>query len=270
MEPQSHTPDNLADYIIQKAHELGFDECGISKADFLKEDAARLEQWLSEGLHGEMSYLERNKNKRYDPRLLVENTKSIVTVLYNYYPEDKPDTENNYKISKYAYGHDYHQVIRKLLLELVSGIELRTGKLDTRVFTDSAPVLDRAWARESGLGFIGKNTCLIHPRMGSFFFIGHVFLPVEVDFMPTPVTEYCGTCTRCIDACPTGAITEAHKLDSRKCISYLTIEHRGELPAELKPKFDNWILVAIFVRMFAPGINSQSHTNSRFLSYLPN
>ncbi len=241
MQHQATKQSKLATYIIQKANELGFDDCGISPATFLRDDAEKVEKWLNEGMNGEMSYLERNRDKRYDPRLLVENTKSIVTVLYNYYPAEKLNTENNYKISKYAYGKDYHIIIRKLLKELVAQILLQTGKIETRVFTDSAPILDRAWAKRSGLGFIGKNTCLIHPRKGSYFFIGHIFLPIAVDFEAEPVTEYCGTCTRCIDACPTGALVAPHQLDSRKCVSYLTIEHRNNLPEDLKHQFKNWI-----------------------------
>jgi epoxyqueuosine reductase len=200
-----------------------------------------VEAWLQRSFHGEMSYMERNKEKRYDPRQLVKNTKTIVTVLQNYFPPEKQDENSGYKISKYAYGMDYHLMIREKLGAIVAHLEQFTGPLETRVFTDSAPVLDRAWAAKSGLGFIGKNTCLIHPRKGSFFFIGHIFLPVEAEYQANPVTEYCGTCTRCIDACPTGALVDAHQLDARKCISYLTIEYRGKLPQELKPQFDNWI-----------------------------
>ncbi len=220
---------------------MGFDECAFSAAEMLSDDAAKVEAWLQKGFHGEMSYMERNKEKRYDPRKLLENTKTIVTVLQNYFPPEKQHDASGYKISKYAYGMDYHLVIREKLRAIVRHLEEITGPLETRVFTDSAPVLDRAWAAKSGLGFIGKNTCLIHPKKGSFFFIGHIFLPIELNYQADPVTEYCGTCTRCIDACPTGALVDAHQLDARKCISYLTIEHRGELPQALKLNFNNWI-----------------------------
>jgi epoxyqueuosine reductase len=229
------------DLIIKEALSLGFDDCGISKAEFLSEHAVQMEEWLEKGFQGEMSYLERNKEKRYDPRQLVENTKTVVTVLQNYFPAETPSDEDNYKISKYALGKDYHDVIRAKLKMLHQNLEAYYGPFEARVFTDSAPVLDRAWAEKSGLGFIGKNTCLIHPRKGSFFFIGQIFLPFEVEETQHTITDYCGTCRRCIDACPTGAIVEAHQLDARKCISYLTIEYRGSLPETLKPKFSNYI-----------------------------
>ncbi len=228
--------------ILEQSELLGFDGCGISEADFLPGDAEKMEQWLAENRHGSMSYLERNKEKRYDPRLLVEHTRTIVTVLQNYFPAEQPLEEDNYKISKYALGKDYHFVIKEKLRKLQAAIEEVTGPLpNARAFTDSAPILDRAWAAKSGLGFIGKNSCLIHPRKGSWFFIGHLFLDVEVQAHRQKVNEYCGTCRRCIDACPTGAITEAHRLDARRCISYLTIEYRGELPKELQSKFRDYI-----------------------------
>ena len=227
--------------IIETASSLGFDECGFSEAGFLPEHASLMEQWLENGFHGEMGYLERNKEKRYDPSLLVENTKTVVTVLQNYYPAELLPESSGYKIAKYAYGTDYHQVIRNKLMLLLAEIEKVTGALEARVFTDSAPVLDRAWAEKCGLGFVGKNTCLIHPRKGSFFFIGHLFLPLALEADTTAVTEYCGTCRRCIDACPTGALVAPHQLDSNKCISYLTIEYRGDLPAQLRNHFNDWI-----------------------------
>ncbi len=220
---------------------LGFDDCGISEAVFLKEEAQKMEAWLEKGFNGSMSYLERNKEKRYDPRLLVENTKTLVTVLQNYYPPETPPETDNYKISKYALGKDYHYVIKEKLGRMLDAIKAITGPLEARAFTDSAPILDRAWAAKSGLGFIGKNTCLIHPRKGSWFFIGHLFLPVEVSPTNRTVSEYCGTCRRCIDACPTGALVAPHQLDANRCISYLTIEYRGELPQELRLQFRDYI-----------------------------
>jgi len=201
-----------------------------------------MEDWLQQGFQANMSYLERNREKRYDPRLLVEGTATVITVLQNYFPSEKLTEENNYKIAKYAYGKDYHKLIRKKLEKLLNFIENHTGKLEgARAFTDSAPVLDRAWAQKSGLGFIGKNTCLIHPRKGSFFFIGHLLIPIALEPSANEITDYCGTCRRCLDACPTGALVEAHRLDARKCISYLTIEHKGELPEALKQQFEGWI-----------------------------
>lgn len=223
------------------AKQAGFDACGLSAAKRLNDQAVLMESWLGQGHQGEMSYLERNREKRYDPTLLVEGARTVISVLMNYYPATKlPDTQS-YKVSKYAHGRDYHPVIREKLRQLLLLITERTGPVNARVFTDSAPVLDRAWAQKSGLGFIGKNTCLIHPRRGSFLFIGHIITTLEIASNPVEVTDYCGTCRRCIDACPTGALVDAHVLDARKCISYLTIEHRGDLPAGLKPDFDNWI-----------------------------
>lgn len=232
----------LSQLIRQQALELGFDEVGISAAKRLDKDAEQLEKWLEKGFQGEMSYLERNKEKRYDPRLLLEGTQSIVSVLYNYFPEEQLTTGDNYKISKYAYGQDYHTVIREKLYELLAFVELYTGKLEqARAFTDSAPILDRAWAQKSNLGFIGKNTCLIHPRKGSFFFIGHLFLPLKLEEETEEITDYCGSCRRCIDACPTGALVAPHQLDANKCISYLTIEYRGEIPKNPKLDFKDWM-----------------------------
>ena len=186
---------------------MGFDACGIASATVLESESALVEQWLDEGHEGEMSYLTRNKEKRYDPRLLVEGTKSIVTVLYNYYPKLQIGDGEHFKIAKYAYGADYHDVLKRKLRQLLERIETQTGKLDgVRVFVDSAPVLDRAWAVRCGLGFVGKNTTLIHPKKGSFFFIGHLFLPVALAETGQELTNRCGRCTKCLDACPTHAL----------------------------------------------------------------
>ena len=233
---------SLSHWIVEEAVQLGFDACGVSCATLLKEESAHVERWLEAQHEGEMSYLNRNKEKRYDPRLLVEGTKSIVTVLYNYFPKQKLSETDNFNIAKYAYGADYHEVLKRKMRLLLERIETQTDKLEgTRVFVDSAPVLDRAWAVKCGLGFIGKNTTLIHPKKGSFFFIGHLFLPIELEATGTPLTNLCGRCTKCIDACPTGALEAPFRIDARKCLSYLTIEYKGSLEGYDKSKFKNWI-----------------------------
>ena len=232
----------LSKWITEEAGRMGFDACGIAKATALDEESAHVEQWLEGKREGEMGYLTRNKEKRYDPRLLVEGTKSIVTVLYNYFPKQEIGSSIKYKIAKYAYGSDYHDVLKRKMRQLLARIETQTGELEgVRIFVDSAPVLDRAWAVRCGLGFIGKNTSLIHPKKGSFFFIGHLFLPLELEETGKTMTNHCGRCTKCIDACPTGALESPFHIDARKCISYLTIEYKGSL-AGIDPKtFKGWM-----------------------------
>lgn len=229
-------------WIVAEAERMGFDACGIANATALDTESAHVEQWLEGGREGEMGYLTRNKEKRYDPRLLVEGTKSIVTLLYNYYPKQQIGDGDKFKIAKYAYGTDYHEVLKNKMRHLLERIEIQTGKLgNCRVFVDSAPVLDRAWAVRCGLGFIGKNTTLIHPKKGSFFFIGHLFLPIELEETGHTLGNRCGRCTKCIDACPTGALEAPFHIDARKCISYLTIEYKGDL-THLDPKvFNGWM-----------------------------
>ena len=232
----------LSNWIVAEAEQLGFDACGIASARALDEESALVEQWLDEGREGEMGYLTRNKEKRYDPRLLVEGTKSIVTVLYNYFPKQQIGDNGRYKIAKYAYGADYHDVLKRKMRQLLERIETQTGKLEgTRIFVDSAPVLDRAWAVRCGLGFIGKNTTLIHPKKGSFFFIGHLFLPLELEETGKTMANHCGRCTKCIDACPTGALEAPFQIDARKCISYLTIEYKGSLEGYDPKHFNGWM-----------------------------
>ena len=219
------------------AKELGFLSCGISKADFLEEEAPRLEQWLKAGKHGKMGYMENHFDKRLDPRLLVPGAKSVVSLLLNYYT-DELQVEGAPKISKYAYGEDYHFVIKDKLKQLFQTIQEEIGEVNGRVFVDSAPVMDKAWAVRSGLGWMGKNTNLITQKVGSFFFIAELIIDLELEY-DTPVTDHCGTCTACIDACPTEALTP-YDIDASKCISYLTIELKDQIPNEFQNKMDNW------------------------------
>lgn len=221
---------------------MGFEACGVAQATVLSEESAHMEQWLEGGHEGEMSYLTRNREKRYDPRLLVEGTRSVVTVLYNYFPKQTIGDGEHYKIAKYAYGADYHEVLKQKMRQLLQRIETQTGPLEgVRVFVDSAPVLDRAWAVRCGLGFIGKNTTLIHPKRGSFFFIGHLFLPIALEATGQPLPNHCGRCTKCLDACPTGALDEPFHIDARKCLSYLTIEYKGSLEGQDPNRFKGWM-----------------------------
>jgi epoxyqueuosine reductase len=212
--------------------------CGISKAGFLEEEAPRLEKWLNEGRHGQMQYMENHFDKRLNPTLLVDGAKSVISLLLNYYPEET-QLDNTYKISKYAYGQDYHFVIKSKLKELLHSIQEHIGEVGGRAFVDSAPVLDKAWAAKSGLGWVGKNSNLLSKQVGSFFFIAELIVDIELEY-DTPVTDHCGSCTACLDACPTQAIIEPYVVDGSKCISYFTIELKDNLPNELKGSFDNW------------------------------
>jgi epoxyqueuosine reductase len=227
-----------AQKIKQFAKELGFSFCGISKAEFLEEEAPRLETWLQQGMHGKMSYMENHFDKRLDPRLLVPGAKSVVSLLFNYYTEKKQNADAP-KVSKYAFGEDYHYVVKDKLHLFLQKINDEIGAVAGRAFVDSAPVLDKAWAKKSGLGWIGKNANLINKGHGSFFFIAELIIDLELD-ADGPVKDYCGTCTACIDACPTDAIVEPYVVDGSKCISYLTIELRDSIPLEFKNKMTEW------------------------------
>ncbi len=224
--------------IKQKALELGFSAVGISKAKFLDNESQLLQEWLNNGFHGEMNYMENNFEKRTDPGKLVKGAKSIISVLLNYYPE-KLQKDNTYKISKYAYGKDYHFVIKEKLYDLLEFIQIEIGDVSGRTFVDSAPVMDKVWAAKSGLGWIGKNTNLISKEFGSFVFIGELIIDLELKYDKS-IKDYCGTCTKCIDACPTNALSP-YRLDARKCISYLTIEKKEDLPEEMKGTWKDWI-----------------------------
>lgn len=227
--------------IKAEAKRLGFMFCGIAKADFLAEEAPKLEQWLKEGRHGKMSYMENHFDKRLDPRLLVDGAKSVISVALNYYsPEQQTDTEAP-KISKYAYGTDYHFVIKDKLKALQQFITENTGKVAGRAFVDSAPVLDKTWAKKAGIGWIGKNSNLLNKQTGSFFFLAELIIDLELAYDHPFQTDHCGTCTKCIDACPTEAIIKPYVVDGSKCISYLTIELKEQIPNEFKGKMDNWM-----------------------------
>lgn len=218
----------------------GFDFCGISRVSFLEEEAPRLEKWLKEGKHGKMAYMENHFDLRLDPGKLVPGSKSVITLLCNYYTNKKPNDPMSPKISQYAYGEDYHYVLKDMSRELFQNLEKEFGKINGRIFTDSAPVMDKVWAGKAGAGWIGKNSNLINRSMGSFFFIAEIISDLELQ-EDGPIKDYCGSCTACIDHCPTEAITP-YSVDGSKCISYLTIELKDELiPKEFSGKMENWM-----------------------------
>ncbi len=239
MSRNSSNKQKLTNFIKSKSVDLGFISCGISKANFLEEEAANLENWLKNEMHGEMSYMERNFDMRLDPRKILNGAKSVISLTYNYYT-DKLQKDENFKISKYAFGTDYHFVIREKLKNLLFLIKEKVGDINGRVFVDSAPILERAWAKKSGLGWIGKNTNLISKNVGSFFFLCEIIVDIELDY-DYSTTDHCGTCTACIDACPTNAIVEPYKVDGSRCISYLTIELKENMPEYAKDSYDKWI-----------------------------
>ncbi|MDT0675068.1 tRNA epoxyqueuosine(34) reductase QueG [Autumnicola musiva] len=228
-----------SEMIKTEAKRLGFLSCGISKAEFLEEEAPRLEEFLNKNRHGEMQWMENHFDKRLDPTKLVPGSKSVISLLLNYYPHDFQNNDS-YKISKYAFGRDYHFVIKDKLKQLLNFMQDEIGEIEGRAFVDSAPVLDKAWAARSGLGWIGKNSNLLSKQTGSFFFIAELIVDLDLEY-DMPVTDHCGSCTACIDACPTDAIVEPYKVDGSKCISYFTIELKDELPNSYKDKFDDWM-----------------------------
>lgn len=232
--------DKHSSLIKSIATQLGFSFCGISKAEFLNDEAQRLEEWLKRGYQGKMSYLENHFDKRLDPTLLVQGAKSVISLLYNYYPKEDLANESNLKVAKYAYGEDYHLVIKDKLKDLIHQLQEKIGDINGRAFVDSAPVMERVWAQRSGLGWIGKNSLLLNKELGSFFFLAELIVDIELE-NDGPVKDYCGTCTACMDACPTDAIAEPYVVDGSKCISYFTIELKEEIPTDVKGKFENWI-----------------------------
>ena len=249
--------------IKTEAKRLGFLSCGISKAQFLEEEAPRLEKWLKNNMQGEMHYMENHFDKRLDPTKLVEDSKSVISLLLNYYPSET-QTENSFKLSKYAYGTDYHFVIKDKLKSLLNYIQEEIGEVHGRAFVDSAPVLDKAWAAKSGLGWIGKHSNLLTQQVGSFYFIAELIIDLELEY-DLPTTDHCGTCTKCIDACPTQAITEPYVVDGSKCISYFTIELKEKIPTEFKGKFDDWMFGCDICQDVCPWNRfSKSHSEPLF------
>ncbi|MGL2987382.1 tRNA epoxyqueuosine(34) reductase QueG [Flavobacterium sp. RSSA_27] len=226
-------------FIKAESKRLGFLSCGISKAGFLENEAPRLEKWLTNQMNGQMSYMENHFDKRLDPTLLVDGAKSVISLLLNYYPSEEQNPDS-YKISKYAFGQDYHFVIKDKLKELLLSIQTEIGEVSGRAFVDSAPVLDKAWAAKSGLGWIGKNSNLITQKVGSFYFIAELIVDLDLEY-DNATTDHCGTCTACLDACPTQAIVAPYVVDGSKCISYFTIELKDAIPIGFKGKFDDWI-----------------------------
>jgi epoxyqueuosine reductase len=267
---------NYSQLIKQKAEKFGFQSCGISKAEFLEEEAPRLETWLNKGYHGEMQYMENHFDKRLNPTLLVDGAKSVISLSYNYFPKVKIDEINNFKISKYAYGEDYHEVIKDILKNMVAELQEEIGEFGFRVFVDSAPVLEKAWARKSGLGWVGKNANLITKKHGSFYFLAEIICDLELDY-DLAVTDHCGSCRACIDACPTQAIVSDRIVDGSKCISYATIELKNEIPDYFNGKMDDWMFgcdvcqdVCPWNRFSAPTLQEKFAPNFQKLNFRKN
>lgn len=251
-------------FIKDLATKLGFSFCGISKAEFLAEEAPQLETWLKRNYQGKMGYLENHFDKRLDPTLLVPGAKSVISLIYNYYPKKNLEKPDSLKIAKYAYGEDYHLVIKDLLKKFLEEIQQQIGEVHGRAFVDSAPVMERTWAKKSGLGWIGKNSLLLNRSMGSFFFLAEIIIDLELNY-DGPIKDYCGTCTACMDACPTDAIPQPYVVDGSKCISYFTIELKEDIPTEVKGKFENWIFGCDICQDVCPWNRfSASHNQSRF------
>jgi len=259
--------NKITEIIKKKAVDLGFSSCGISQARFLKEEEKKFEDWLNHGYHGSMDYLNKNFDKRLDPRKLVHGSKSVISLTYNYYPPKKLVGKNNFIISKYAYGKDYHKILKKKLRKLFFFMKENIGNIEGRVFVDSAPVHERAWAKLSGLGWIGKNSLLINKKMGSYFFIAEIISDLDLEY-DSPISDMCGKCTRCIDACPTDAITKAQVIDAQKCISYLTIENKKKIPKELQKNMNGYIFGCDICQEVCPWNRFSKPHNEE--SFLPN
>jgi epoxyqueuosine reductase len=255
----------ITHHIKAKAIDLGFLGITMAKAEFMEEEARNLEQWLNQNYHGEMHYMSNHFDKRVDPTKLVPGSKTVISLMYNYFNEEELNEDSDYKIAMYAYGKDYHIVVKQKLEELFEYCKEIVGEIEGRCFVDSAPILERDWAKRSGLGWIGKNTLLINPKKGSFFFLGELVIDVELDY-DQPIRDYCGTCKRCIVACPTEAISpEGYLLDSNKCISYLTIELKNEIPDEYKNQMENYIFGCDICQKVCPWNRfSTPHTETEF------
>lgn len=253
----------IKDFLKRRGADLGFNDIRFARADFLHEEAPRLERWLKAGLHGEMLWMENHFEKRLDPRKLLDGCKTVVMLSHNYYPSHHLSIEK-YKISKYAYGEDYHRVLKDKLHQLMAEVHEKFGSIAFRAFVDSAPVLERAWARKAGIGWVGKHSLLLTKGMGSFYFLATLLLDVALE-EDAPVTDHCGMCTRCIDACPTDAIIEPYVVDSNRCISYLTIEYRKEIPHEFQDKMNGWIFGCDICQDICPWNRfSRPHNEPRF------
>lgn len=264
---------NHTKLIKEKTEKFGFQSCGISKAEFLEEEAPRLEAWLKNNYHGEMKYMENHFDKRLNPTLLVDGAKSVISLSYNYFPKTEIETLGNFKISKYAYGEDYHEVIKEKLGELVAELQEEIGEFGFRIFVDSAPVLEKAWARKSGIGWVGKNANLITKKHGSFYFLAEIICDLELE-NDVETTDHCGTCRACIEACPTKAIISDKIVDGSKCISYATIELKNEIPDYFEGKMDDWIFgcgvcqdVCPWNRFSAPTLEEKFAPNFQKLNF---
>ena len=264
--------ERYSNLIKSKAMAFGFQSCGISKADFLEEEAPHLEQWLKNNFHGEMKYMENYFDKRLDPRLLVEGSKSVISLSYNYFPEEI-QANKDFKLAKYAYGEDYHDVIKDKLRLMIAELQEEIGEFSFRVFVDSAPVLEKAWAKKSGIGWVGKNSNLITKKNGSFYFLAEIICDLDL-IQDYEVTDHCGSCTKCIDACPTQAIVSDKIIDGSKCISYATIELKDQIPDFFKDKMEDWMFgcdicqdVCPWNRFSAPTLEEKFRPNSEIKNF---
>jgi len=262
-------PDKYALLIKTLAKSLGFEFCGIARAEFLEKEAPLLETWLNKNYHGQMAYMANHFDKRLDPTLLVDGAKTVVSLIYNYFPPERlPEGKEDLKLAKYAYGKDYHFVIKDKLKDMLSQLQEQIGEIGGRAFVDSAPIMERQWAQRAGLGWLGKNSLLLNRSMGSFFFLAELIIDLEVTPDIPSTKDYCGSCTRCVDACPTDAITQAGVVDASKCISYFTIELKEEIPSSVKGKFENWMFGCDICQDVCPWNRfSKPHRDPEFLPH---